>query len=334
MKVAVFSAKSYDQWFLQKHAIDTAIEFTFFETALSPETVALADGFDAVNCFVNDNLSKAVLKTLKSFGILHISLRCAGFNNVALQQAAKLGQTITRVPAYAPESVAEHTLALLLTLNRKTHKAYNRVKENNFSLQGLLGFNLSGKTVGIIGTGKIGQAVVRIFAGFGCKLLCHDPIQSEIVLQSGARYEPLQSLLSACDIISLHCPLTPETQHLINDSAIEKMKPGAILINTSRGGLVDTKAVIGALKSKKLGGLALDVYEMESELFFNDLSGEIIQDDVFQRLLTFPNVVITGHQGFFTEEALTEIATTTINNLLDFNSGTIKPENQIAIAPD
>lgn len=334
MKVAVFSAKPYDKLFLSKYAADTAIEFTFYETSLGPDTLALCEGFNAVNCFVNDDLSESVLSTLKDFGIQHVSLRCAGFNNVDIKQAEAMGITVTRVPAYSPESVAEHTLALLLTLNRKTHKAYNRVKENNFSLQGLMGFNLHGKTIGIIGTGKIGLAVVRILSGFGCNVICYDPIQSEVVIQSGGRYVSLASLLENADIISLHCPLTPETHHLIDRTAIQQMKHGVILINTSRGGLVATQEVIEALKSKKLGGLALDVYEMESELFFKDLSSEIIQDDVFQRLLTFPNVVITGHQGFFTEEALTEIAMTTINNLLDYQSGTINPDNRVMTAPD
>ncbi|BDX06346.1 2-hydroxyacid dehydrogenase [Planctobacterium marinum] len=331
MKVAVFSAKEYDKSFLCQEASGTDVQFTFFDTTLNKKTVSLAEGYDAVNCFVNDTLDAEVLRQLKTYNVSHASLRCAGFNNVELHAAKKLGITVTRVPAYSPESVAEHTFALLLSLNRKIHKAYNRVKENNFTLQGLMGFNLHGKTVGVIGTGKIGKAVIRICQGFGCNVLCYDPYPCSTLQQQNVEYVELDTLFTHSDIISLHCPLTTETQHLINQESIAKMKDSAVLINTSRGGLVDTKAIIAALKTKKIGGLALDVYEMESELFFQDLSCEIIQDDVFQRLLTFPNVVITGHQGFFTQEALKEIAQTTLNNLINYPQGKLQPDNIVQL---
>lgn len=331
MKVAVFSTRQYDEKFLQQEAVNTGVEFTFFETSLNPQTVSLAQGFEAVNCFVNDTLSAEMLKELAAFGIQHVSLRCAGFNNVDLTAAADLKITITRVPAYSPESVAEHTMALLLSLNRKIHKAYNRVKENNFALQGLMGFNLYGKTVGIIGTGKIGRAVTRICLGFGCRVVCFDPYPDGQVAKSGAEYVSLNTLFEQSDIISLHCPQTPDSHHMLDAAAINRMKPGVVVINTSRGGLVNTKDIIAALKTKAIGGLGLDVYEMESELFFQDLSSEIIQDDVFQRLLTFPNVIITGHQGFFTQEAMTEIAQTTLGNLTGYEKGAIAPENIVTI---
>lgn len=331
MKVAVFSAKEYDKTFLCQEANGTEVQFTFFDTALNTKTASLAEGYDAVNCFVNDSLDAEVLKQLKGFNISHASLRCAGFNNVDINSAKALNITVTRVPAYSPESVAEHTLALLLSLNRKIHKAYNRVKENNFSLQGLMGFNLHGKTIGIVGTGKIGKAVLRIFQGFGCNVLCYDPYPCPSLQQQSVKYVELDALFTESDIVTLHCPLTPDTQHLINAESIAKMKNNVVLINTSRGGLVDTKDIIAALKTRKIGGLALDVYEMESELFFQDLSCEIIQDDVFQRLLTFPNVVITGHQGFFTQEALVEIAQTTLSNLINYPNGNVNPDNIVGL---
>jgi D-lactate dehydrogenase len=313
MKVGVFSAKQYDKDSLLQANQD--FELQFIEAKLNHQTLPLAAGFDAICVFVNDQLDKEVIQQLKKQGVRHIALRCAGFNHVDLDAAKQCGISVSRVPAYSPEAVAEHTLALILTLNRKLHKAYNRIKEGNFSIEGLLGFNLHGKTVGIIGTGRIGLATIRIFKGLGCSVLCSDPIESEQVIKSGGRYVTLEKLFCESEIISLHCPLTPQTHHMINDASIAQMKDGVMLINTSRGGMIDTNAVIRGLKSAKIGYLGLDVYEMEEDLFFEDLSNEIIQDDVFLRLLTFPNVLITGHQGFFTQQALKQIADTTIHNL-------------------
>lgn len=329
MRVAVYSNQKYDENFLLKEPFAKEIDFSFFDTPLNEKTVALAIGHDAINCFVNDDLCDSVLRKLADFGIKHVSLRCAGFNNVDIDTANALGITISRVPAYGPEAVAEHTIALLLSLNRKTHKAYNRVKEGNFSLEGLLGFNISGKTVGIIGTGKIGVSVIKILKGFGASVLCFDPFPSEQAINLGAQYCELDTLLESTDVISLHCPLTPTTKHLINAQSLAKMKNGVVILNTSRGGLIDTQAIISGLKSKKISALGLDVYEMESELFFQDHSLDIIQDDIFQRLLTFPNVIITGHQGFFTEQAMAQIAATTVSNLLSFSRGNLAPENCI-----
>ena len=323
MRIAIFSTKSYDQSFLNEFNIYPQLELHFFEAALKPETVMLAQGFDAVCTFVNDTLDKAVLAGLHDIGVRHLALRCAGFNNVDLTYAHEIGLSVSRVPAYSPEAVAEHTVALLMTLNRKLHKAYNRVRENNFSLSGLMGVNLHGKTVGVIGTGKIGQAFINILHGFGCKVLCYDPYPNQDVITQGGHYLPIESLLAQADIISLHCPLTKESQHLINDSSIAKMKDKVMLINTSRGGLVDSKALIQGLKSGKIGAVGLDVYEMESELFFEDLSNIIMQDDVFDRLSSFPNVLITGHQGFFTQEALQQIAQTTLANLDAVSQGKV-----------
>jgi len=314
-KVAVFSSKKYDRIIADSHTEKSRLEFTFFESALSPETVHLAQGFDAVCIFVNDEANQHVLEQLNSFGISIIALRCAGYNNVDIKAAKTLGFTLCRVPEYSPEAVAEHTVGLMLTLSRKFHKAYNRVREGNFALDGLMGFNLHNKTVGLIGTGNIGIATLRILNGFGCQILCHDPIQNPIAIELGARYVALDELFKQADIISLHCPLLPETQHIIDESALNQMKKGVMLINTSRGALIDTQAAINGLKKGLIGYLGLDVYELESGLFFEDLSGQIIQDDTFQRLTTFSNVMITGHQGFFTSEALNTIALTTINNL-------------------
>lgn len=314
--VAVFSSKPYDEEYLSAKGNEHDIAFHFLETKLNQETAALCASFDTVCAFVNDILDSSVLMELKRVGVKHIALRCAGFNNVDLDAAKGLGLKVSRVPAYSPEAVAEHTVALILGLNRKLHKAYNRVKEDNFSLVGLLGFNLAGKTVGIIGTGKIGACVCKILQGFGCRVLGFDVSPDAELSGLGVEYTTLEALIKKSDIISLHCPLNPSTNHLINADAVDKMKENVMLINTSRGGLVDTDAVIKGLKSRKIGHLGLDVYEMESELFFEDLSDEIILDDQFQRLLTFPNVLITGHQGFFTQEALTQIADTTVNNIL------------------
>ncbi|MDP3515623.1 MAG: 2-hydroxyacid dehydrogenase [Pseudohongiella sp.] len=320
MKVAVFSTKTYDRKFICQANAVSGHELTFFEPRLSAHTAPLADGFEVVCAFVNDQLNAQVLEMLKAQGTELIALRSAGFNHVDLRKAAELGITVARVPAYSPHAVAEHALALILTLNRKTHRAYNRVREANFSLDGLLGFDLHGKTVGVIGTGKIGSLFARIMHALGCRVVASDPYP-DTSLDGVADYLSLDELYRVSDIISLHCPLMPATEHMIDEAALEKMKPGIMLINTSRGRLVDTRAVIDGLKSRKIAYLGLDVYEEEGDLFFDDLSQEIITDDVFMRLLTFPNVVITSHQGFFTEEALSAIAETTIANIDAYATG-------------
>jgi len=327
MKVAVFSAKNYDREFLSA-ANATRHEIHFFEPHLNEETVGLADNFGAVCVFVNDRINAAVIARLASLGIELVALRCAGYNNVDLAAAKKHRITVVRVPEYSPYAVAEHTLGLMLALNRKLHRAYNRVREGNFALDGLLGFDLHGKTAGIIGTGKIGTVVAQILTGFGCPSLAFDPVPNDTCRSLGVRYVKLDDLLAQADIITLHCPLTPQNKRMINRTAIEKMKTGVMLINTSRGGLLDTVAVIEALKSGKIGYLGLDVYEEEEEIFFEDRSGLIIPDDVFARLLTFPNVIITGHQAFFTREALENIAATTIDNITKFENG-LTLENQL-----
>ena len=319
MRVAVFSTKPYDERFLAA-ANEGRHHLSFLEPRLTLATAPLARGHDAVCAFVNDDLRQPVLEVLHAGGTRLIALRSAGFNHADLRAAAALGMSVARVPTYSPHAVAEHALALILALNRKTHRAYNRVREGNFALDGLLGFDLAGKTVGVVGTGKIGAVFAGIMSGFGCELLAHDPYPNEEL--TGVRYVPLAQLLAASDIISLHCPLSPETHHLIGEDALRRMKKGAMLINTSRGALVDAQAVIRALKAGRLGYLGLDVYEEEADLFFEDFSGRVIQDDVFSRLLTFPNVLITGHQAFFTEEALRNIAATTVGNLSAFESGT------------
>ncbi|MEG0185121.1 MAG: 2-hydroxyacid dehydrogenase [Stenotrophomonas sp.] len=324
MNIAVFSARPYDRRFLEEArehaALAAPVAFLYFDATLDVHTAALAQDCTAVCVFVNDRLDAPVLQALHGLGVRAILLRCAGFNNVDLATAAQLGFFVARVPAYSPEAVAEHALALVMTLNRHTHRAYNRVREGNFMLDGLLGRTLHGKTVGIVGTGKIGLATARIFKGMGCTVLGHDPYPSPDFHAVGT-YVALDALLAAADIVSLHCPLTADTHHLVNAASLAAMKPGAMLVNTSRGGLVDTQAVIGALKSRQLGHLAIDVYEQESALFFQDWSGEIIDDDAFQRLMTFPNVLVTGHQGFFTVEALQEISAITLGNLGDFVAG-------------
>jgi len=314
MKIAVFSAKRYDREFLQQ-AAGGAHLVRFLEPHLSQETASLAAGFDAVCVFVNDVLDAGVLEIICSFGVKLVALRCAGFNNVDLAAAARLGIAVVRVPAYSPYAVAEHALALILALNRKIHRAYNRVREGNFALDGLLGFDMHGRTVGVIGTGRIGRVFIDIMAGFGCRILCYDPFPPKEGLPAHACLVSLETIYEESDIISLHCPLTPENYHLINVQTLECMKDGVMLINTSRGALLDTPAVIGAMKSGKVGALGLDVYEEEGDLFFEDLSSRIIPDDIFTRLLTFPNVLITGHQAFFTREALQNIATTTVANI-------------------
>lgn len=320
-QLAVFSARPYDQRFLgEAAAAQPGVRPHYLDTALDAGTAALARGMDAVCVFVNDRLDAACLQALHAAGVRAVLLRCAGFNNVDLAEADRLGLFVARVPAYAPEAVAEHTLALIMTLNRRTHRAYNRVREGNFMLDGLLGQTLHGKTVGLVGLGHIGLATARILHGMGCRVLGADlaPVAGFAPL---GEQVPLDTLLAASRIVSLHCPLTDATRHLIGPAALARMQPGAMLVNTSRGALVDTRAVIGALKSRHLGALAIDVYEQESALFFQDRSEDIIDDDMFQRLLTFPNVLVTGHQGFFTVEALQEIAAVTLANCADFAAG-------------
>ena len=319
MNVAIFSAKKYDREFLNA-ANGSLHKLRFFEPHLNDETVSLAAGFEAVCVFVNDQVNAAVIARLHSLGVRLIALRCAGYNNVDLSPAKKHGVTVVRVPAYSPYAVAEHTIALMLALNRKLHRAYNRVREGNLALDGLVGFDLHGKTVGVIGTGQIGTVVAQILTGFGCPTLAFDPFPNAACRSLGVRYVELNQLFAESDIITVHCPLTPENKHLINGQALEKMKNGVMLINTSRGALLDTVAIIEGLKSGKIGYLGLDVYEEEEEIFFEDRSGSILSDDVFARLLTFPNVIITGHQAFFTREALLNIADTTIDNITKFEN--------------
>ncbi|EGM77773.1 lactate dehydrogenase-like oxidoreductase [Rheinheimera sp. A13L] len=319
MKVAVFSAKKYDQTSFADWA-DPSLEFSFFDGPLDQQSAKLTQGYAAVCVFVNDDLSAPVLTELKAAGVGMIALRCAGFNNVDVAAAKELDLRVARVPAYSPEAVAEHTVAMILCLNRKLHKAYNRVRDDNFALDGLLGFNLHGKTAGLVGTGRIGAATAKILLGFGMELLCYDIQVNDELVKAGVRYVTLEELWTKSDVISLHCPLNPQTQHMINADSLALMKDGVMLINTSRGGLIDTKAVIKALKGRKIGYLGLDVYEQEADLFFQDLSGQLIDDEVFKRLLTFPNVLITGHQAFFTAEALQQICQVTSDNLLAFKA--------------
>ncbi|WDE02766.1 2-hydroxyacid dehydrogenase [Thalassomonas viridans] len=317
MKIAVFSSKPYDREYLGQYD-DSGFAMTFFEARLDTSTAAMAQGFEVVCCFVNDDLNSATIKCLQKNGVKLIALRCAGFNNVDLAAAQQAGIKVCRVPAYSPHSVAEHALALLLSLNRNIHRAFNRVRENDYSLNGLLGFDLYKKTIGVIGTGKIGSVFVRIMRGLGCEVIACDPQPDEALKSLGIPYVGLTEIWRQADIISLHCPLQQDTFHMINEQAIASMKPGVTLINTSRGALIDTQAVIRGLKSARIGYLGLDVYEEEAGLFFEDQSNLLLQDDVFARLLTFPNVLITGHQGFFTKEALTGIAKTTLANIRAF----------------
>ena len=321
MKVAVFSTKSYDKKYFEQENRKFNHELVFFDTNLNFVTAALAKGFDAVCAFVNDEVDKECLKKLSEYGIRAIALRCAGFNNVDLNVASALDIAVLRVPEYSPYGVAEHAITLILALNRKIYRAYNRVRESNFSLEGLLGFNLNSKTIGVVGTGKIGAVFCKIMKGFGCSVLAYDLYPNEFCKEIGVEYVDLEHLFKNSDIISLHCPLTPETHYLIDDKAISYMKKGVMLINTSRGALIDTIAIIKHLKSQKIGYLGLDVYEEEGDLFFEDVSNKILKDDVFARLLTFPNVLITGHQAFFTSDALENIANTTLQNLDDIEKG-------------
>ena len=320
MKVAMFSTRSYETRYFD-HSINDEIKFTYFDTQLNIKTCQLAQGFDAVCAFVNDDLSAPVVEKLAENGVKMIAMRCAGFNNVDLDAAKKSGLTVSRVPAYSPEAVAEHSIALMMTLNRRIHKAYQRTRDANFSLHGLVGFNMHGKTVGIIGTGKIGIATISILKGFGCKILAYDPYPSAQAIELGAKYVELDQLFAQSDIISLHCPLTSDNHHLLNSESFTKMKDGMMIINTSRGALLNATDAIVALKAGKIGALGLDVYEEENSLFFDDHSDEIIGDDVFRRLSACHNVIFTGHQAFLTKEALACIAQTTFDNLQSFQAG-------------
>ena len=321
MKVAVFSAKTYDKRFLDEENKQYKHELVYFEPSLNVNTALLAQDFKAVCVFVNDQLDAPTLEILAKGGTRIIALRCAGFNNVDLQATQRLNMQVVRVPAYSPYAVAEHAVALLLALNRRIHRAHNRVREGNFSLDGLLGFDLYGKTVGVVGTGRIGVIFSKIMTGFGCRVIAFDPFPNADCEAAGATYVDLPELFGTSDIISLHCPLTPETHHLIDTSAIQQLKKGVMIINTSRGALIDALALIEGLKSGRIGYVGLDVYEEEADLFFEDLSGQVIQDDIFARLMTFPNVIITGHQAFFTSTALQNIAETTLNNIQQLISG-------------
>ena len=321
MKTALFNVKPYERTAFDAANARYGHQLQYLDVRLNLNTVTLAAGFPAICAFVNDSVNREVIAALAAGGTKLIALRSAGFNNVDLVAAKEHGLTVCRVPAYSPYAVAEHTLALILTLNRKTHKAYNRVREGNFALDGLTGFDLHGKTVGVIGTGTIGAVVCSILKGFGCKVLAYDIVQNPDAVAAGATYVPKDELLAQSDIITLHCPLNTQSQHLIDAAAVAKMKPGVMLINTGRGALIDTAAVIRSLKSKQIGYLGLDVYEEEAGVFFEDQSVKGLQDDVLARLLTFPNVLVTGHQAFLTNEALANIADTTLGNITKFETG-------------
>ena len=322
MRILVFSTHSYDRDSFEAARGERAdLTFDYTSVRLESRTATLAAGFDAVCCFVDDDVDASVLETLAAQGTHLVLLRCTGYNNVDLEAAESLAIAVMRVGSYSPYSVAEFAAGLILTLNRKIHRAYNRVREGNFRLGGLLGFDLHGKTAGIVGTGRIGVALAHILNGFGCELLAYDPYPAAECETLGVRYVPLSELLAASHIVSLHLPLTPQTRHLIDAGALAGMRPGAMLINTSRGALVDARAVVEALKDGQLGAVGLDVYEEEGDMYFTDHSDRIIDDDVFARLLTFPNVVVTGHQAFFTQEAMDTIAHTTLRNIDDFANG-------------
>ena len=322
MRVAVFSTKAYDRRFLDEANRAFGHGLDYFEARLDASTVALARGYDAVCVFVNDRVDADVLDALAAGGTHLVALRCAGYNNVDLMAAQRLGVAVVRVPAYSPQAVAEFTIGLILALDRNIPRAWNRVRENNFALDGLIGRNLAGRTAGVVGTGRIGALVARTLRlGFGCTVLASDLTPDPELAAIGVRYVEVDTLLREADLISLHCPLTPDTRHLIDADRLAHARPGVTIINTSRGALIDTAALIDGLKSRQVGGVALDVYEQEADLFFEDLSNEIIQDDVFQRLLTFPNVLITGHQAFLTQEALAAIAQATLGSLADAEAG-------------
>ena len=325
MKLAFFDTKPYDIPGFDRYALPAGIEIKYFEPGLNIDTVSLAAGFDAVCVFVNDVVSAEVVDKLHELGVKTIVLRCAGFNNVDIK-ACRGKLRVFRVPAYSPHAVAEHAMALLLTVNRHTHKAHNRTREFNFSLQGLTGFDLYGKTVGIIGTGKIGKVFADICRGFGMRILAYDKYPNP---ELGLEYVSLEQLFEQSDILSLHCPLTEETNHLINAASLSRMKEGVVIVNTSRGALVNTEDLIAGIKSGKVGAAALDVYEEEGDLFYEDFSGAIVQDDKLVRLIAMPNVIVTSHQAFLTREALDNIAQTTVNNLVNFFSGQPDPVTEV-----
>ncbi len=322
MKLAVFDTHTYDREALAAANVRFAHDLTFFEPRLTRQTASLAAGFPAVCSFVNDRVDAETIATLQAGGTRLIALRSAGYNHVDLDEAGRRGVVVVRVPEYSPHAVAEHTVGLMLALNRKIHRAYNRVREANFSLEGLVGFDLFGKTCGIVGTGGIGAVVARILHGFGCRLLAFDLTPNETLrTELNVRYTELPVLYRDSDVISLHVPLTPATQHLIDADALARMKPGVMLINTGRGALVDTRALIDALKRGQVGAAGLDVYEEEEGIFFRNLSEQVLQDDVLARLLTFPNVLVTSHQAFLTREALANIADTTLGNVSAYERG-------------
>lgn len=330
MKITFFSTQPYDKLFFDEHKSGYGFEIEYQDTQLNTNTVSLAEKSEVVCVFVNDKVNAEVIKSLAAGGTKIIALRCAGFNNVDLEAAKANNIRVCRVPAYSPEAVAEHALAMILTLNRKTHKAYNRVREQNFSLNGLLGFDIHGKTVGVVGTGNIGKSFAKLLRGFGCTILAYDIVENAELVKDGIQYVPLETLMAQSDIISLHCPLNEQTRHLINKSTLQVVKKGVMLINTSRGGLVCTQDVIDALKSGIIGYLGIDVYEQEEKLFFRDLSADIIQDDLIQRLMSFPNVLVTAHQAFFTHEALVQIAVTTLENIKGLTEKG-EPQNKAAL---
>lgn len=331
MEVAIFSSTRYERRYLDAANGAGRHHLHYFDALLEMDTVGLAAGYGAVCIFVNDTANAQVLEALHAGGTRLLALRCTGFNNVDLEAAARLGIKVVRVVTYSPYSVAEHAVALLLAINRKVHRAYNRTRDSNFSLEGLTGFDLYGKTVAVVGTGKIGRVFAQIMLGFGCNVIGYDPYPSPEFEALGLTYAKRGEIGERAEIISLHCPLTPETHHIINAHTLGRAKPGAILINTSRGGLVDTEAAIEALKNGQLGGLGIDVYEQEADLFFRDLSSEIITDDIFQRLVSFPNVIVTGHQAYLTHEALTTICETTLESVSAFERN--EPlENEVKIA--
>lgn len=321
MNIAFFSTKSYDREYFESYKNSYDFEFIYFETALNMHTANLTSGFEVVCVFVNDQVDDKTIEIMAKNGVKLIALRCAGFNNVDIETAKKNDIKVVRVPAYSPEAVAEHATALILTLNRKTHKAYNRVREGNFSLNRLIGFNLHEKTVGVIGTGKIGAAFCKIMIGFGSKLIAFDKYESDELKQLGVKYRELEQVFQEADIISLHCPLNPDTKHMINAESLSLMKDGIMIINTSRGGLINTADIIDGLSGRKIGYLGIDVYEQEENIFYKDLSESIIPDDLILRLISFPNILITAHQAYFTKEAMEQITKTTLNNIEEFQNG-------------
>lgn len=328
MKVAVYSTKNYDRKYFELVNVKYSFDLEFFDFMLNVNTAKMAEHCDVVCIFVNDDGSRKVLEKLAVLGVKMVALRCAGFNNVDLKAAKELGIQVVRVPAYSPEAVAEHTVGLMMTLNRRIHRAYQRTREANFSLEGLIGFNMYGRTVGVIGTGKIGLATIRILKGFGMNILAYDPFKNPVAEELGAKYVELDELYAKSHVITLHCPATPENYHLLNRESFAKMRDGVMIINTSRGTLIDTQAAIDALKQRKIGALGMDVYENERELFFEDKSNEVIQDDVFRRLSSCHNVLLTGHQAFLTEEALMSISDVTLNNIYHLKMNKVS-ENQI-----